>query len=79
MNERCLWPGNDVEMIAYHDRRWCRPVHDDKELFALLVLESFSVGLSWKLVLGKEDLFRKLCDNLDPKLCVHYGKEKADA
>ena len=79
MNGRCPWPGNDVEMIAYHDRRWCRPVHDDKELFALLVLESFSVGLSWKLILSKEALLRKLCDNLDLELCVHYGKEKADA
>lgn len=72
----CPWALKDPLSRAYHDNRWCRLVTDENELFALLVLESFSVGLSWSLILRKEDLIRKNADGLDPKLCASYGEEK---
>ena len=72
------WAGNDPLLIDYHDSRWCHAVHDDNELFALLVLESMSVGLSWRLILHKEKIYREACDGLCPSACALYGDEKAD-
>lgn len=73
---RCSWPREDSLLRAYHDLRWCRPVHDDHELFALLVLEGFSVGLSWTLILHREGLIRTHCDDLCPDRCAAYGADK---
>ena len=75
---RCPWAENDSILEDYHDRRWCKPVHDEKELFALLVLESLSVGLSWKLILQRETRIREAADNLDPFICQYYDDEMTD-
>ena len=45
-------------MVAYHDDEWGMPVHDDRELFERLALESFQAGLSWSTILRKRDAFR---------------------
>ncbi|MBI5529378.1 MAG: DNA-3-methyladenine glycosylase I [Deltaproteobacteria bacterium] len=56
---RCPWPGDDPLMIAYHDREWGVPVHDDVKLFEFMVLDAFQAGLSWRTVLRrKHDLLR---------------------
>lgn len=70
---RCPWGRYTKCKREYHDDRWCKPVHDDNELFALLVLETMSVGLSFDLILRREDLIRKACDGLDPAKCAQYG------
>ena len=75
---RCPWPHNDPLLQNYHDFRWCKPVHDDHELFALLMLEVFSAGLSWSLILHKEALIRTHCDQLLPERCATYGAEKEE-
>lgn len=75
----CSWALADPESRKYHDERWCRMVQDEAELFALLELESFSVGLSWRLILRKEALLRAAFDGFDPVLCAHYGPEKVEA
>jgi len=31
-----------IEMIEYHDTEWGVPVHDDRKLFAFLVLDAHS-------------------------------------
>ena len=43
----------------YHDEEWGVPVHDDRKLFEMLVLECFQAGLSWECVLNKRDAFRE--------------------
>ncbi len=53
-------------MIAYHDREWGVPVHDDRSLFELLCLEGAQAGLSWETVLRKRDRYRSLFKNFDP-------------
>ena len=73
--KRCPWSEKDELSRAYHDTRWCRPVHDDSELFAMLVLEAKSVGLSWSLILKREHAIRSACDGLDPDICAGYGEE----
>ncbi len=63
---RCAWvPGNDDLYIAYHDKEWGRPVHDDRLLFEFLILETFQAGLSWRTVLYKRENFRKAFAGFD--------------
>lgn len=57
------------EAKIYHDKRWCREITDENELFAMLVLEGMQAGLSWDLVLRKEKDIRKAFRDLDPEKC----------
>lgn len=51
--KRCSWVDLRSERyIAYHDHRWGKPEHDDRQLFEMLVLESFQAGLSWLTILN---------------------------
>ena len=43
----------------YHDQEWGVPVHDDQQLFELLILEGAQAGLSWETVLKKREGYRK--------------------
>ena len=65
---RCCWanPRNE-RYICYHDEEWGIPVHDDRKLFEMLILECFQAGLSWECVLNKRDAFRVAFDNFDPE------------
>ena len=42
---RCEWAGTESLYIAYHDNEWGVPVHDDRELFEMLILEGAQAGL----------------------------------
>lgn len=66
------------KFLAYHDTRWCKPQHDDQELFAMLVLEGMQAGVSWNLILNKEDNFRKAFDGFDPNVVAGYDEAKLD-
>lgn len=59
------WAAGDALMKAYHDHRWCVPVHDDRELFAMLVLEGMQAGLSWRTVIHREEALRRAFDYFD--------------
>ncbi|MBW2638056.1 MAG: DNA-3-methyladenine glycosylase I [Deltaproteobacteria bacterium] len=63
-------------MVAYHDDEWGRPLHDDRCLFELLILEGAQAGLSWMTILKKRENFRKALDGFDPLCISHYGEEK---
>ena len=75
---RCPWVGDDPQMIAYHDKEWGVPVHDDKALFAKLMLDCMQAGLSWSTILKKRDNYFALFDNLDPELVQHYDADKIE-
>ncbi|WP_420847450.1 DNA-3-methyladenine glycosylase I [Methanolapillus millepedarum] len=75
---RCAWAGNDVLYQSYHDNEWGRPVHDDRLLFEMLILEGMQAGLSWITVLKKRDAFRDAFDNFDPKIVAGYGGDKIE-
>ena len=55
MKKRCAWCGSDPLYRAYHDDEWGVPVHDDRRLFAFLVLEGAQAGLSWLTILKKRE------------------------
>jgi len=57
---------------AYHDHHYGFPIHNDNELFCRLVLEINQAGLSWEIILKKEDTFRKAYDNFDLQKVAAY-------
>ena len=63
-------------MIAYHDREWGVPLHDDRALFELLVLEGAQAGLSWRTILHKREAYRQAFAGFDPTAVA--GFEEAD-
>ena len=81
---RCPWAGTYVgadapEYIAYHDRQWGVPVHDDQRLFEFLVLQGAQAGLSWALILRKRPAYRIAFDGFDPSTVAAYGPTKVNA
>jgi DNA-3-methyladenine glycosylase I len=62
--KRCVWARGD--QMQYHDREWGVPLHDDRALFELLVLEGAQAGLSWSTILRKRDAYRRAFAGFDP-------------
>ena len=70
------WFEGDPVLEAYHDREWCKPSHDDRFQFEMLVLEGASVGLSWSTVMRKREATGALeVALLDPGLVRNRSKE----
>lgn len=76
--KRCDWVTNDYVYIKYHDEEWGVPTHDDRDLFELLVLESFQAGLSWITILKKRENFKKAFDDFDVVKVANYGDDKVE-
>jgi DNA-3-methyladenine glycosylase I len=74
---RCAWAQGD-EYIAYHDKEWGVPVHDDRLLFEFLILEGAQAGLSWVTILKKRDNYRKAFGGFDPATVARYGKTQRE-
>ncbi len=55
--KRCAWATSELS-VAYHDREWGVPVHDDRVLFEFITLEGAQAGLSWETILRKRDAYR---------------------
>jgi DNA-3-methyladenine glycosylase I len=69
---RCKWSGDDPLMIAYHDKEWGVPVHDDRTLFEFLILEGAQAGLSWRTILHKRENYRKAFKNFDARKIARF-------
>jgi DNA-3-methyladenine glycosylase I len=63
---RCSWAKTPLG-IAYHDKEWGVPKHDDRVLFECLTLEGAQAGLSWETILQKRENYRKAFAKFDPK------------
>jgi DNA-3-methyladenine glycosylase I len=74
---RCGWAGEkDPLMIAYHDREWGVPVHEDRKHFEFLVLEAAQAGLSWSIVLRKREGYRRAFSQFDPAKVARYTEQR---
>jgi len=73
---RCGWCGSDPLYIRYHDEEWGVPVHDDRKLFEMLVLEGMQAGLSWLTVLRKREEFRKALDDFEARRIAAYDEKR---
>jgi DNA-3-methyladenine glycosylase I len=72
---RCPWPTDDLYR-AYHDKEWGVPVHDDRLLFEMLILEGAQAGLSWSTILKKRENYRTAFDQFDARRIAKYGDRK---
>ena len=75
---RCPWAGDIPIYVDYHDNEWGSPVHDDKKLFEMLILEGMQAGLSWITVLKKREAFREAFDGFDPEKVALYDETKIE-
>lgn len=73
---RCEWAESDVWNITYHDKEWGVPVHNDRKLFEMLILEGAQAGLSWTTILKKRDGYRQAFDSFDFKKVAKYNDGK---
>jgi DNA-3-methyladenine glycosylase I len=63
---RCAWVGaGDNDLARYHDEVWGTRTYDESALFEALTLGVFEAGLSWSIVFGKRDAFRKAFRDFD--------------
>lgn len=76
-SSRCPWAKGE-QYIDYHDQEWGVPVHDDRMLFELLILEGAQAGLSWETVLKKRESYRAAFNEFDPVQVARYTQAKLD-
>jgi DNA-3-methyladenine glycosylase I len=76
--KRCSWANSPVN-IPYHDEEWGVPLHDERRLFEMLILEGAQAGLSWDTVLKKRARYRELFDGFDPAIVARYDARKVKA
>jgi len=74
--DRCKWSVSNPIYIKYHDKEWGVPVHNDRKLFEMIILDGAQAGLSWITILRKRENYRKAFDNFDPKKVAKYDKRK---
>jgi DNA-3-methyladenine glycosylase I len=73
--KRCAWATTPLG-IAYHDKEWGVPVHDDRALFECLTLEGAQAGLSWETILRKRENYRKAFARFDPARVGRFSKSR---
>jgi DNA-3-methyladenine glycosylase I len=55
------------------------PLHDDRGLFELLILEGAQAGLSWITILKKRPAYRNAFDRFDARKVARYDEAKIAA
>ena len=75
---RCEWAIKSELEIKYHDEQWGVPVHDDRLLFEMLILEGAQAGLSWSTILQKREGYTEAFDNFDPVKVSKCSAKKID-
>jgi DNA-3-methyladenine glycosylase I len=73
---RCEWVGGKPHFVAYHDREWGVPVHDDLKHFEMLLLEGAQAGLTWETILLRRDGYRRAFAGFDPKKVARFTAKK---
>jgi DNA-3-methyladenine glycosylase I len=77
---RCFGGRLGKEFYAeYHDREWGIPVHDDRHLFEMLILEGAQAGLSWETILKRREGYRKAFHDFDPLKVASMSNQELEA
>lgn len=76
---RCPWCGDHPLYVRYHDTEWGTPLHDDRALFELLILEGAQAGLSWLTVLNRRQGYRQAYDGFVPERVAAFDAAKTAA
>ncbi|MDR0881491.1 MAG: DNA-3-methyladenine glycosylase I [Candidatus Adiutrix sp.] len=75
---RCDWANHSLREQEYHDHQWGVPVHDERELFKMLILEGKQAGLSWSTILLKMETLCAAFDDFDPAVIANYDTRKVE-
>ena len=78
MSERCPWASKDPLYLPYHDEEWGMPLHDDRRLFEMLILEGAQAGLSWLTILRKREAYRRAYDGFDPARVARFTEKRRE-
>jgi DNA-3-methyladenine glycosylase I len=78
-DHRCHWAGSNPYMVQYHDHEWGKPVHDDRRLFEMLLLEGAQAGLSWDTILRRREGYRRAFAEFDPVKVAKFDRHKTAA
>lgn len=76
MVKRCAWALSSQQYLDYHDKEWGVPVHDDRKLFEMLILEGVQAGLSWSLILKKRAGYLQAFDSFNAHKIAQYDDRK---
>lgn len=77
---RCAWAEAVPPFYQqYHDTEWGVPVHDDRMLFEMLILEGAQAGLSWETILKRRDGYRKAFKAFDPSKVARMTDAELEA
>jgi DNA-3-methyladenine glycosylase I len=79
MKTRCAWCTSDPIYIRYHDEEWGVPLHDDRGLFEMLILEGAQAGLSWLTILKRREGYRKAFAGFDAEKVARFNVKKQAA
>lgn len=60
---------------VYHDEQYGFPIASDHELFGRLILEINQAGLSWTLILNKQENFRRAYANFDIQKVAAFDEQ----
>ena len=74
MSERCGWSTGSQLYLEYHDVEWGVPVHDERKLFEMLILEGAQAGLSWSTILNKRQNYLAAFANFEPERVASYDE-----
>ena len=74
MPDRCDWSTTDPLYLDYHDTEWGVPLHDDRRLLELLVLEGAQAGLAWITILRKRAGYRLAFEGYDPRRVAAFDE-----
>ena len=72
---RCEWVRSKPHLIVYHDREWGKPIHDERRLFEMLLLEGAQAGLSWETILRRREGYRKAFLGFDPVKVSRFDRK----
>jgi DNA-3-methyladenine glycosylase I len=76
---RCDWAAGGPPLLQdYHDREWGRPLRGRVALFERMTLEAFQSGLSWWIILGKRENFRRAFAHFDIETIAGYTERDVD-
>jgi DNA-3-methyladenine glycosylase I len=76
--QRCPWTGDDPLYIDYHDQEWGVPLHDDRHLFEMLILEGAQAGLSWITILRKRESYRRAFADWNAEKIARFGEKDVE-
>lgn len=71
-------PGKEI-YAEYHDNEWGIPVHDDRLLFEMLILEGAQAGLSWETILKRREGYREAFYHFDPSKVANMTDDQLNS